>query len=154
MKQFQNSSSEDIPMVANEVEINTTELEDFNNISISDTKPPQPKSTISSPLFAQSEYYNGAVYDSYCWSQTDSEIEINIIIPEHIKSTKDIKLNLTSSKLLITDRTPESSVLFEGEFKESCRADSLLWSFSNRKIQISLGKYDEYTSRNNKKFLP
>lgn len=143
MKQFQNSSSDDIPMFTNEVEINTTE---FDDMSISDTKPSQPPTTQQTkfqPSFVESEYYNGAIYDSYCWSQTDSEIEINIILPEHIKSTKDIKLNLTSSKLLITDRTQDFGVLFEGEFKESCRADSLIWSFSNRKLQISLGKYDK-----------
>lgn len=144
MKKYESCSTDRIPMFTNEVEIDTTEYLDVNNLSGSTTIPEMnctPKSTISLPKFSESEYYNGAVYDNYCWGQNKADLDICIILPEYVKNTKDIKINLTSSKLLVTDRSSEQRVLIDGNFKEKCRPDSLLWSLSNRKLQISLGKY-------------
>lgn len=135
---------EQMPMVSNEVEIETTDIEteNFDDLTLSDNeKHPSEKPTKTQIFFNESEYYNGAVHDTYCWSQTDNDFEINVVLPEYIKSSKEFKLNVTSSKLLITDRSSKSNVILEGDFKEKCHVDSLLWSFSNGKLQISLGKY-------------
>ncbi|KAL5281748.1 NUDCD3 family protein [Megaselia abdita] len=145
LKKYENNSSDHIPFVSNEVEISTSEIDSFDDLTLLDTEKLQTKSSDKSnqtlPSFNASEYYNGAVYESYCWSQTDSDVEINVILPKNIKSSKDLALNVTSSMLLIKDRTSQSGVILEGEFKEKCQPDSLLWNFSNGKLQISLGIY-------------
>lgn len=142
MKKYQLSTNANLPIVTNEVEIESTEIEseDLDSMTISEPEDsntqPRPE---HKPAFSESEYYNGTIKDFYCWGQTEDDIEINIILPNPISSTKDFKINVTSKKLQIFDKTANSGIILEGEFYKPCKVDSLLWSFSKGKLQISLG---------------
>lgn len=62
-------------IVANEVEIETSDVKELINLEMT-------KSKKNIPFFEESDYANGAIYDelNYCWSQTITEIGNN---PQH-----------------------------------------------------------------------
>lgn len=117
----------------------TSENENLKTMSMSgpELQITESKSDIKR-TFSDSEHFNGAINDFYCWGQTEDDFEINVFLPNHISSTNDFKINVTPKKLQIFDEALKSGVILEGEFKESCQVDSLLWSFSKEKLQISL----------------
>ncbi|XP_076225409.1 nudC domain-containing protein 3 isoform X2 [Nomia melanderi] len=52
-----------------------------------------------------SDSYNGAVRDNYTWSQTISDLDVLIKIPDCIKTAKDLKVDLDSMDIKIEART-------------------------------------------------
>lgn len=98
----------------------------------------------SDELFSSSEYFNGAAFENYCWSQTLTDIEIYVIVPDSIESAKQLQVDITSSAIKITDKFSSNTNILEGSFYNQCRSDSIMWSLlSNNKLQISLDKRKE-----------
>ena len=78
---------------------------------------------------------NGSVTDQYIWTQTLTEVTVNIFIPDGVAS-KFIKVNVTSTHLKIT---VNGQVHLEGEFHQRIKADEHVWvidTFNKRRCVI------------------
>lgn len=89
--------------------------------------------------FSKSDSYNGATFESYCWSQTISDLDIVIKIPENV-SKKDIKVKILPNKISVKLK---DKFILEGELYKKCRASEAMWSLDKCKLNIHLDKCQE-----------
>lgn len=122
------------PSVAQEVEIETCNV-------------PQSINTFSVQLFKTdhiSDSYNGAVRENYIWSQTLCDLDILINIPECIKTSKQVRINISSDEIKIDGKIFTSTKdsdwdnIFNGKLSFKIRKDESVWSIISGK-HISVG---------------
>lgn len=87
--------------------------------------------------FSKSEFYNGAVYDNYCWSQTILEVNIVVLVPDNI-TIKDLNVAITSNKIAV--KLNNGTHLLDGELCQKCKANDAIWSLDGQKVEIHLDK--------------
>lgn len=91
------------------------------------------------------ESYNGAIRDNYSWSQNLREVDVKITVPETIKSGKQVKVDLSSSKLKVSickDNNWET--LIDGTLKFKINIEKSIWTLDKGKyIFINLEKIQE-----------
>uniref|UniRef100_A0A1A9WE96 Nuclear migration protein nudC n=1 Tax=Glossina brevipalpis TaxID=37001 RepID=A0A1A9WE96_9MUSC len=90
--------------------------------------------------FSEVDYKNGAVFENYCWSQTLKEIELLIKLPKQVKSSKHIKMELTSNSILIKALLNQPKVLVSGEVWSKFKHNDVVWTLMEGKLHISLDK--------------
>uniref|UniRef100_A0A0K8TRF0 Nuclear migration protein nudC n=1 Tax=Tabanus bromius TaxID=304241 RepID=A0A0K8TRF0_TABBR len=93
--------------------------------------------------FQASEYYNGSACDKYCWSQTSSEVEVHVLLPENIKTSKDLKVTIDPQKILVRNSDNNKEIILEGKMREKIRNTDAVWTISKNKLQITLDKVKE-----------
>nr|CAI5837580.1 unnamed protein product [Callosobruchus analis] len=87
--------------------------------------------------FSKSDYYNGAVYNNYCWSQTISDVDMTIKLPDKI-GRRDLEVDISTSK--ITVKLKDGSILLSGELCQKCKANDVVWSVDDGKLNVQLEK--------------
>lgn len=93
--------------------------------------------------------YNGAVRDNYVWTQTLTDLDVLVNIPEYVKSAGFLKINISSDEIKIDVKSTDSEEdstwknLFSGKLSFKIRKDESMWSIVPGK-QISVRKQDFY----------
>ncbi|XP_071553334.1 nudC domain-containing protein 3 isoform X1 [Temnothorax nylanderi] len=125
------------PPVAQEIEIDSR---DKSN----DVKPPSAQSLKTNHA---SDSYNGAVRENYVWTQTLSDLDVLVKVPEHIKASKDtVKIDISSSEIRIAGKPSASSAnsewdsIFDGKLSFKIRSGESTWSIEGNQINIHLEK--------------
>jgi len=95
--------------------------------------------TCTNSDFTNSECYNGAVFENYCWSQTIGDIDITVKVPENVKS-KDLKVTILTGRISVKIK---DEALLEGELCQKCKHNDAVWSLDQNKLQIHLDKCRE-----------
>ncbi|XP_072742840.1 nudC domain-containing protein 3 isoform X1 [Anoplolepis gracilipes] len=130
-----------LPPVAQEIEIDSCNKSTNINPSPAD----------SFKIDHISDCYNGAIRDNYVWTQTLSDLDVLVKIPDHIKISKDmIKVNINSDEIKIDAKSLNSSTdsewdnIFNGELSFKIRKDESVWSIeAGKHINIHLEKATE-----------
>lgn len=144
-------SQRQVPKVAKEEVVETTEeipsdLEPVSEppIQVPAPTPPKPATMHKTPpKFQSNEYYNGGCYGTYCWSQSATEIELHVLLPEHISTSKQLLIKIDAEHILISERSNPDSIILSGKLPHKCKNNDAVWSVSNRKLQITLDKSKE-----------
>lgn len=127
--------SEDIPAVIETVVDPTLE----ENIQLlTDVKKHEVVESINK--FTCAEAYNGGIFDHYCWSQSITDIDITIRVPENI-TKKNIQIEILHSSISV--QLIDGTNLLKGELCQKCKANDAVWSLDNCKLQIHLEKCQE-----------
>lgn len=136
-----------IPQVDHEVEIETCKESQLTD---------QSSQLIKRDL--SSDSYNGAVRETYTWSQSISDIDVLVKLPSCINTAKDLRIYLDSKEIKIEARTSRVeqnqeieeclyfvwSTIFKGEFCYKIRKDESVWSIvPGQHISIHLEKATE-----------
>ncbi|KAG7211963.1 hypothetical protein KM043_011168 [Ampulex compressa] len=131
----------------NEVEIETSISHEASS----------PTSIKCSKVRVPSDSYNGAVRENYAWSQTISDLNVLVQLPNSIKSTKDIKVDLSAKDIKIqiqsikpidnakqNSNNPQWTTILEGDFCFNIHKDESTWSIlPGQEISIHLEKASE-----------
>lgn len=90
-----------------------------------------------------SDSYNGAVRENYIWTQTLSDLDVLVTIPEHIKASKDtVKVDISSSEIKIDGKPSALSAdserdnIFDGKFSFKIRSGESTWSIEGKQINV------------------
>ncbi|RLU18411.1 hypothetical protein DMN91_008768 [Ooceraea biroi] len=128
------------PPVAYEVEIDSCNK--FNNSN--------PSFTRLSETNYMSDSYNGAIRENYVWTQTLSDLDVLVKIPEHIKCKKNaVRVNISLDEIKIDVKSSDSTKdfewenIFNGKLSFKIRKDESIWSVSGKHISIHLEKVSE-----------
>ncbi|VEN47456.1 unnamed protein product [Callosobruchus maculatus] len=133
---------EDIPAVSEELVISDEVMQEIP-CAAKESKNQHIASKVSKNSehrFSKSDYYNGAAYDNYCWSQTITDVDVIVKLPEKI-GRKDLEVDILTNK--ITVKLKDGNVLLSGEFCQKCKANDVIWSADNGKLNIHLEKGKE-----------
>ena len=118
------------------------------------------------PIEQASDSYNGAVRETYTWSQTIADLDVLVKIPECIKSVKELKVVITGDEIKVAAKSnilknctavetinsmeledssiPEWTTLLDGRFCMKIRKDESIWSFvPGRHISVCIS-YEQF----------
>lgn len=130
----QNDNCRLSPPVAQEIEINSCNESDNTFL---------PEESFKTDYTSDS--YNGAIRENYVWTQTLDDLDVLIKIPEHIKTPKQTKVNISSDEIKIDvkrfDSTKDSEWdnIFNGKLSFKVRRDESIWSIvSGKHISVRL----------------
>ena len=88
---------------------------------------------------------NGGVTDTYEWTQTLAELNVNIFLPQHVKA-KDLIVLIKQKHLKVCLKATPNDPIIDGDLHKMIKMDETIWAVeeeSDRKIlQISFEKHD------------
>ncbi|XP_062869823.1 nudC domain-containing protein 3 [Trichomycterus rosablanca] len=89
--------------------------------------------------------YNGAVRESYSWSQDYTDVEVRVFVPPGIVKGRQVSVSLQSGSVRVAVKEGASErVLMEGEFKHKINSENSLWSLEPGScVLLSLNKTGE-----------
>lgn len=131
------NEEEKIPEAIVETEVETSPAEE-------EVLPSKESQVVRQPLqegFTSSEGYNGAIYENYSWSQSITEIDINVKVPPNI-TTKNLAIEILPSRISVKLKD-SGTALLEGEFCNKCKHTDAIWSLDKSKLEIHLEKVSE-----------
>lgn len=131
-------NSQDIPIIAETV-IDNSINENIEKID-HDHKKEDSVASESANKFSKSEAYNGNIFDNYCWSQTITDVDITIKVPENF-SKKKISVKILHSSISV--KLDDGVSLLTGDLCNKCKANEAIWSVDKDKLQIHLDKCQE-----------
>lgn len=130
-------SNKDIPVVEETI-IETT---DDNVATVSEHLEKNIDNALEpSKKFTKSESYNGGIFDHYCWSQTITDVDITVKVPENFRK-KNICVEILPSNISV--KLLGGATLLEGELCQKCKSNDAIWSLDKEKLQIHLEKCQE-----------
>ncbi|XP_056641361.1 nudC domain-containing protein 3 [Diorhabda sublineata] len=90
--------------------------------------------------FTKSDYYNGGIFNNYCWSQTIKEVDVTVKVPQNI-NRKHLMVSILPTSISVQSKNED--YLLKGELCEKCKANDTVWSLDGQKLQIHLEKCRE-----------
>lgn len=89
--------------------------------------------------------YNGAVTETYSWSQDYTDLEVRVFVPKAIVKGKQVTVNLQSGTVQVSIKDgAEQKTLMEGQFTHKINTENSLWSLEPGKcVVLSLNKTSE-----------
>jgi len=91
--------------------------------------------------FASISTYNGASTSKYNWSQSISDVTVQVPIPAGTKGKDlDVAFHTTSIKVVLK---PGNKTILEGELVEKIKVDDSIWSIDGPSLILTLEKGDE-----------
>ncbi|XP_043668028.1 nudC domain-containing protein 3 [Vespula pensylvanica] len=132
------------PYVSEEVEVRTsTDIEDEVQNRGGNVRPLQP-----------SDSYNGAIRDTYIWSQTITDIDVLVKLPKSPLKAKDLRVSIETQRIKIeatqrhetcnkSTKDPKWTTIFEGELIFKTKKDESVWSLVSGYVSIHLEKVSE-----------
>lgn len=89
--------------------------------------------------------YNGAVTDTYSWSQDYTDVEVRVFVPKTIVKGKQVTVNLQGGSVQVSVKDgANQKTLMEGQFTHKINTENSLWSLEPGKcVVLSLNKMSE-----------
>lgn len=127
---IESGNCEIVPSVAREVEIDSCNKLDDSNSAF----------TRSSETKHVSDSYNGAIRENYVWTQTLSDLDVLVKIPEYVKIMKNaLRVDVSSDEIKIDVRSPDPTrdsewdSIFSGKLSFKIRKNETVWSIVSGK---------------------
>ncbi|KAI4501321.1 hypothetical protein M0802_003694 [Mischocyttarus mexicanus] len=133
-----------LPYVSQEVEVGTSkDIENEVQNESNSVRPLEP-----------SDSYNGAIRDTYIWSQTVTDIDVLVKLPKTTLKAKDLRVNIEMQRIKIEVRqeceTSDNGIkkldwitIFDGELIFKTKKDESVWSLVSGYVSIHLEKISE-----------
>ncbi|KAK2161206.1 hypothetical protein LSH36_120g15055 [Paralvinella palmiformis] len=90
--------------------------------------------------------YNGAIRDSYSWSQSITDLDIKIFVPQHIRKGKEVQVDVHRKHITARCRMPsgEWNTLIDDDLPWDVDKEQSIWSLEPGKaILVNLEKVQE-----------
>lgn len=136
-KPQEKAEKDDVPEAITEVEISSAGV----SSEVVDSCSVETNRQLDSECFTSSESYNGAVYDNYSWSQTITEVEIIVKVPENV-NTRNLAVSITPTSMSIKIKGSDQPLL-EGTLCKKCKHMDAIWSLDKSKLEIHIEKTTE-----------
>ncbi|XP_053595544.1 nudC domain-containing protein 3-like, partial [Microplitis demolitor] len=99
----------------------------------------------------EADSYNGASHDNFTWSQSISDLDVLLNIPDSLMSPRDLKVNVSSKEIKVeilendfmtsSDCTKKWSIFFQAELSFPVKENEIIWCMTPKKhIHIHMEK--------------
>ncbi|XP_048758289.2 nudC domain-containing protein 3-like [Ostrea edulis] len=95
---------------------------------------------------ANPESYNGAVRDNYSWSQSITDVDIRIQIPNYIVKGRDVKVDIEKKRVKVSHKTDSGSwtEIVNGDLPWEINKEESMWTLVPKEhVHINLEKREE-----------
>lgn len=85
--------------------------------------------------------FNGAEYETYCWSQTFSDVDLKVFVPESLKKGKDLEVIIKNNSIKVSLKSNKEAPLMDSPLVSEVKGEECMWSLHpGRYVQITLEK--------------
>ncbi|XP_043651677.1 nudC domain-containing protein 3 [Drosophila teissieri] len=132
---------ETAPPAAKEVVLeseNVSQDEEMNPIS----SLPPPKGKEQSK-FSPSDYKNGDVFDTHCWSQSLKDVEVQVLLPKDHQAAKKLSILIQAQHIKVSSKPNPETVILEGNLSQRIKHNEAVWTIDQNRLIISCDKAKE-----------
>ncbi|XP_022215943.1 nudC domain-containing protein 3 [Drosophila obscura] len=109
----------------------------------SEPKNPQQKTASAESEFSLIDYKNGAAFASHCWSQTLKDLEVQVKLPEELKISKNLNIEIKAQCLRVSSKQKPDHFILEGNLSQRIKHNEALWTIDHGMLHISCDKAKE-----------
>ncbi|KAH8280060.1 hypothetical protein KR018_002654 [Drosophila ironensis] len=99
---------------------------------------PKEKST-----FLPSDYKNGDVFATHCWSQSLKDVELQVKLPADLQTSKKLSILIQAQRIKISNKLKPEVVVLEGNLSQRIKNNEAVWTIDQGKLIISCDKSKE-----------
>ncbi|XP_034665951.1 nudC domain-containing protein 3 [Drosophila subobscura] len=105
--------------------------------------PKSEAATLLKSAFSPIDYKNGAAFAGHCWSQTLKDLEVQVLLPEELKTSKNLNIEIRAQSLRVSSKQNAGHVLLEGNLSQRIKHNEALWTIDHNMLHISCDKSKE-----------
>ncbi|KAH8331085.1 hypothetical protein KR067_011363 [Drosophila pandora] len=95
------------------------------------------------PTFSPCDYKNGDIFETHCWSQTQKDVELQVKLPEDMKSSKKLNILIKPQSIKVSSKLQPEVVILEGNLSQRIKHNEAVWSIDESKLIISFDKFKD-----------
>ncbi|XP_017103780.2 nudC domain-containing protein 3 [Drosophila bipectinata] len=92
------------------------------------------------PTFSPDDYRNGDIFETHCWSQTQKDVELQVKLPEEMRSSKKLSILIKPQSVKVSGKLQPDVVILEGNLSQRIKHNEAVWSIDKNKLIISFDK--------------
>ncbi|XP_016976566.2 nudC domain-containing protein 3 [Drosophila rhopaloa] len=93
--------------------------------------------------FSPSDYKNGSVFETHCWSQTLKDMEIQVHLPKDLEAAKKLNILIKAQHIKVSSKLSPEVVIVEGNLSERIKHNEAVWTIDQNRLLISCDKAKE-----------
>ncbi|EDW83778.1 uncharacterized protein Dwil_GK13789 [Drosophila willistoni] len=94
--------------------------------------------------FSPSDCKNGACFDTYCWSQSQKDLEVYVKLPPDLKAAKQLSVDIKSHFIKVSGKfKPDQQIILEGNLSQRIKHNEAVWTIDQDTLIISCDKTKE-----------
>ncbi|XP_020813036.1 nudC domain-containing protein 3 [Drosophila serrata] len=93
--------------------------------------------------FSTSDYKNGALFETHCWSQTLKDVELQVKLPEGLQTAKKLSIIIKSQYIKVNSKLNPEIVILEGNLSQRIKHNEAVWTIDQNRLLISCDKSKE-----------
>ncbi|XP_016951554.1 nudC domain-containing protein 3 [Drosophila biarmipes] len=93
--------------------------------------------------FSPSDYKNGAVFDTHCWSQTLKDLEMHILLPKDLQAAKKLSILIKAQHIKVSSKQSPEIIILEGNLSQRIKHNEAVWTIDQNRLIISCDKSKE-----------
>ncbi|XP_061402286.1 nudC domain-containing protein 3 [Musca vetustissima] len=137
------TEEEYVPPAIEEVEIETEEIPPDVDTDANSQILKQSEKISNKTHFSENDFKNGDKNDKYCWTQTQKDVELSVLLPPEVKSAKHVKIIMKSNHISIKSLLPQEQELVSGETWCKFKHNDAVWTIVDGKLVLSFDKTKE-----------
>ncbi|KAH8292170.1 hypothetical protein KR054_006630 [Drosophila jambulina] len=102
-----------------------------------------PRNHKQEATFSPSDYKNGALFETHCWSQTLKDVELQIVLPEGLQTAKKLCIVIKAQHIKVNSKQNPEIVVLEGNLSQRIKHNEAVWTIDQNRLIISCDKSKE-----------
>jgi len=89
--------------------------------------------------FLPSDYKNGAVFETHCWSQTLKDLDMHIQLPRDLQAAKKLNILIKAQHIKVSSKQSPEVIILEGNLSQRIKHNEAVWTIDQNRLLISCG---------------
>ncbi|KAH8351070.1 hypothetical protein KR084_002584 [Drosophila pseudotakahashii] len=94
-------------------------------------------------MFSLSDYKNGALFETHCWSQTLKDVEMHVRLPKDLQAAKNLSILIQAQHIKVSSKQSPEIVILEGNLSQRIKHNEAVWTIDQNQLLISCDKSKE-----------
>ncbi|XP_017005142.2 nudC domain-containing protein 3 [Drosophila takahashii] len=93
--------------------------------------------------FSPSDYKNGALFETHCWSQTLKDVEMHVQLPKDLQAAKKLSILIKAQHIKVSSKQNPEIIILEGNLSQRIKHNEAVWTIDQNQLVISCDKAKE-----------
>lgn len=132
---------ETAPPAVEEVVLESEDVPQDEEMKPIESQPPQKGKEQSK--FSPSDYKNGDVFETHCWSQTLKDVEVQALLPKDHQTAKKLHISIQAQHIKVSSKHSPETIILEGNLSQRIKHKEAVWTIDQNRLIISYDKAKE-----------
>ncbi|EDW95814.1 nudC domain-containing protein 3 [Drosophila yakuba] len=132
---------ESAPPAVEEVVLESENVSQDEEMNPIESRPPQKGKEQSK--FSPSDYKNGDVFETHCWSQSLKDVEVQVLLPKDHQAAKKLNILIQAQHIKVSSKPNPQTIILEGNLSQRIKHNEAVWTIDQNRLIISCDKAKE-----------